>query len=357
VCIRRVQQQCRPPKEGHTVFIREVELEAGWKQVDLNKTHIVWDFRHDLVDKYFDEKRGRSWSKETHIQQTASESPLSSETPVLLGSTSEALREADVTASCGLTTLFKEDVRIEQPYCIHTDVEYYSSSNHTWVHGQIYDVPPLPLGAPVSGLRYDVVVGKTRQMRRLVPLNVLRTALLKNEPCEIMSNTMVEWSPAIVEEDPKTPTITGYTVRLLTGDVIRVAADRVRRRFKVGSPVEFFAGGLDGWVHAVVIEPSGNQVLLDEGKGADDGYATNQKYPHGGAEVLMSNFEQQGQPLIIANSAGEVQVRIQMWANVKVRLSKSSGDSKTLTVSAHLLRRSPGMSAVYDHDTVDFISM
>lgn len=175
-------------------------------------------------------------------------------------------------------------------------------------------------------------------MRRLVPLNVLRTPLRKNEPCEVISNLSggtVEWSPAIVDEHPAAPTITGYTVRLLMGDVMRVAANRVRRRFPAGSQIEFFAGGAEGWTKAVVVEPGDTKVAFHEGSGVDDRHGTNEKCSQGGVDLTL-NFEQTGQPLIMG--FGETQVGIDMWSTVEISLQRSNGASSVMIVSAHLLR-------------------
>jgi len=259
------------------------------------------------------------------------------------------VREADVTASVKNEDWTSEDsfeiplkqqseVLMEQPYCEHTEVEYYSSSNHSWVYGKISEMTPLRRGVPESAVTCDVVVGKTQQMRRFVPLSVLRTPLRKKEPCEIISNIssgLVEWSPAIVDDDPKAPTIAGYTVRLLMGDVVRVAANRVRRRFPAGSEVEFFAGGEVGWTKALVVEPGDTKVLVHEGAGVEDLRSTNEKCSQGGADLTL-NFEQTNQPLVMVS--GETQISMNMWSEVEISLHASSGDSRAMRVSGHLLR-------------------
>jgi hypothetical protein len=240
------------------------------------------------------------------------------------------------------------------PYYRDDSVEYFSQSNQYWVRGQI-----LEERMGVSGsLTYTVIVGQSKQVRSLVPLTSLRNGFVKYELCEILSERLDEWNPGIIAADPtKYPTMQGYVARLLSEegepkDIVRVSANRVRRRFPVGSNVEVYHDEENGWIKATVIksgaaktnvrDPDHSRRMITrtvELSRMDDVDENSE-----GEQVVASTTSVRPEvELVVVDEHGRSGV-IPLWAKVTIRTSWwagqacPAGEPFVKTVSSHLLR-------------------
>jgi hypothetical protein len=356
-----VARKCRKPKYGEeAIFIPdETRVEAGeaakaknekvkWHSEDVSsdeprspgklKTKIIWDLSQDFLEKHA--TRGELLV----VAEENEKSDAEERGQVSTRSTSESRDQA-----AGLTLMNIQVHNAELPYQRYHTIEYFSKTNQVWVRGEILEDPEVWPGrsAPIV---YTVGVGIRTQVRRQVPLMALRFPLQKYERCEVLSKQLDRWVPGIIAEDqPIAPTSAGYCARLCTSDgtlrqdaqsLVRVAANRVRRRFPIDQEVEFYAGEVEGWIKAIIVEPGNNKNnLRGASQTAGDGEANRDSEAIVDTSAIkISVVDDDGYHLLLYDEAGKQPGAIPLWAQVKVSLPEQGGTVKV--VSAHLLRNS-----------------
>lgn len=360
--------------------INALNIEAKWVctaaasgQADLeSKPHIVWNMRKDLVDKYFNEHAEPPECKQIGGSVSDIEDFRSA-----LECDAELMA---VTGTGVMNTASPNHVRT--PYHKYSHVEYYSQTNCSWIHGRILRQCCMPADTPSNPVKYDIAVSRTGQVRRFVPMNLLRMPLRRNEPCEVLSNKMDQWLPAFVAgEQQITPSLTGYRIRLCSGELVRADIGRVRRRFPAGSNVEVYLEAEGGWARAIVVESwdTNTNIELAEA-GANDAIECRQRaasepfsnqfqaasvpvqwrcradteplppQPRGGllektrhalssgtVTGFVSRFDEVSEQPLVVNHLGQL-FELAMWAQVQIRICDHSGRTDAMTASAHLLR-------------------
>jgi len=144
-----------------------------------------------------------------------------------------------------------------------TQVEYYSETRGTWLHGclQVVAEPGrLPTESAPEDLRviYNVELpessSRSSRARRDVPLHKLRLPLALGEPVDVYSE-LGAWCPAVVVQQ-RLPGM--YKIKMAaeghlgTFESIEVPCARLRRRFLPGCAVRRYKGPRDGWVEGLV---------------------------------------------------------------------------------------------------------
>ncbi|CAE8619812.1 unnamed protein product, partial [Polarella glacialis] len=142
---------------------------------------------------------------------------------------------------------------VKEAYQIGQKVEYYSNTHCKWLPGRINGPGRVAYYSGDEGSpTYDVFVGlQCYQLRNSVELSCLRVPLTQSEPVEYYSRRMSQWLRASVHGRQSAPTTFGYRIVLLSSleDVLEsVPAEKLRRRFPVGSLIEVYQGRELGWI-------------------------------------------------------------------------------------------------------------
>mmetsp|Transcript_118677 Transcript_118677/g.343242 ORF Transcript_118677/g.343242 Transcript_118677/m.343242 type:complete len:1209 (-) Transcript_118677:133-3759(-) len=139
-------------------------------------------------------------------------------------------------------------------------VEYFSATLNRWLGATVH----IKTNPTTSTIRYDANITATRQHRADVPLEDLRRPLRKNEAVEVYSRRKGAWTPAVISPNQLTGS-TNFGVELefmgAAGQVDKVPAAKVRRRYVEGQTVKVYRGCYPGWVSAkveAVQEPASN---------------------------------------------------------------------------------------------------
>jgi len=154
-------------------------------------------------------------------------------------------------------------------------VEYFSATLNRWLGATMHLVANQATGV----IRYDAVITATRQHRADVALEDVRRPLRRNEPVEVFSRKRGAWSPAVVSPSQMPGAANfGVEVELLGGggQVDKVPAAKVRRRYAVGQAVKVYRGCNRGWIQGKIeavraCEEQPGTVSADEGAEEPEG--------------------------------------------------------------------------------------
>eukprot|EP00928_Gymnodinium_smaydae_P066832 TRINITY_DN49797_c0_g1_i1.p1 TRINITY_DN49797_c0_g1~~TRINITY_DN49797_c0_g1_i1.p1 ORF type:complete len:602 (+),score=43.30 TRINITY_DN49797_c0_g1_i1:53-1807(+) len=144
-------------------------------------------------------------------------------------------------------------------------VEYYSSTRRQWLlatlevdeqGGNEEDMAHIDDDGAFTDAAYHVRVFQTSQVRRHIPLDMLRPPLQDAELVEVYSRRYGRWLPASIVGRPPRGPHRNYKALLLEAELpelqLTVPATRVRRRFPAGCSVHVYRGPPAGWVAAIV---------------------------------------------------------------------------------------------------------
>lgn len=155
-----------------------------------------------------------------------------------------------------------------QAYYVHEFIEYFSLSYQRWTLGWIYDGD----GRNDTTILYKAIVGPKLDQRRLVPLDIIRRPLLKDEPIYVQGGPTM-WFPAtIVRGCPIQIDRRRYSVKVQwSGKVIhKVPGIHIKRRHPVGSTVYVFLNPVVGWRKGVVLREEGGPIPVVRPKYFDE---------------------------------------------------------------------------------------
>lgn len=145
-----------------------------------------------------------------------------------------------------------------QSYFVHEFVEYFSIKYQRWTLGWIFDGD----GRNESIILYQAIVGPKLDLRRLVPMDILRRPFLKDEPIWVQGRPHIWYPAAVLRGCPVTIDHRRYSVRVQwSGKVIhKVPGIYLTRRYPVDSVVYVFLNPMIGWRKGIVLKEEGGPI-------------------------------------------------------------------------------------------------
>lgn len=153
-------------------------------------------------------------------------------------------------------------------------VDYWSRRHKRWVVGRVKVVAMPAAGALPASVDYDVDIrtGTRQQLRRQVPLSMMRAPLAGGEVVEYRTDAAEDtWVEAIVVGTPNS--FNGASIRLSDEEMLleHVPLARLRRCFNEGDSVLVYRNIHDGWQNAKV-GSGGHDIACGPSYESDDGF-------------------------------------------------------------------------------------